>query len=437
MTYQEVQDRLTRVQSALTSLQDGTYNNIQSINVPQTVSQLQEMEESLKAQLSLLAEEGMVATDDEAQAEKLAKKGVNVKLTKEMKPGSEEAMEHERFKRLSSKDQEAIQKIRALMQAEKDEVSEDDKYDREDGDGHLGTNTDADLDREQLAQLSTRNEAEEEETVEVPVDSEPAPQPDGGEDDHDVGHQDDEPDMLKQYAYDIAHYAAKLYKQLDKYDRMDGEVDFPNWWQSKLILAKDYISKAQHYLEFEEKQPAIDQLALEEGVNERSAGAVKKEYDSLIASMKDLAKKYKEAEGKEKEEIKDKLLANTKRKRALEKELDDAVSGTNRGQELDVQEGYRGVMDDVVEIIKDMAMNADGDEIEAAMELMEFIGEHYKIDFEFGRAGGGNYGRNDGAPYEEGVNEAKATCCGRCGRVHVKSGKCTRSKATGSDRCDK
>ena len=437
MTYQEVQDRLTRVQSALTSLQDGTYNNIQSINVPQTVSQLQEMEESLKAQLSLLAEEGMVATDDEAQAEKLAKKGVNVKLTKEMKPGSEEAMEHERFKRLSSKDQEAIQKIRALMQAEKDEVSEDDKYDREDGDGHLGTNTDADLDREQLAQLSTRNEAEEEETVEVPVDSEPAPQPDGGEDDHDVGHQDDEPDMLKQYAYDIAHYAAKLYKQLDKYDRMDGEVDFPNWWQSKLILAKDYISKAQHYLEFEEKQPAIDQLALEEGVNERSAGAVKKEYDALIASMKDLAKKYKEAEGKEKEEIKDKLLANTKRKRALEKELDDAVSGTNRGQELDVQEGYRGVMDDVVEIIKDMAMNADGDEIEAAMELMEFIGEHYKIDFEFGRAGGGNYGRNDGAPYEEGVNEAKATCCGRCGRVHVKSGKCTRSKATGSDRCDK
>jgi len=50
-------------------------------------------------------------------------------------------------------------------------------------------------------------------------------------------------------------------------------------------------------------------------------------------------------------------------------------------------------------------MEMDGDEIEAAMEVMEFIGEHYKIDFEFGRAGGGNYGRNDGAPYE-GINEA-------------------------------
>jgi hypothetical protein len=41
------------------------------------------------------------------------------------------------------------------------------------------------------------------------------------------------------------------------------------------------------------------------------------------------------------------------------------------------------------------------------MEVMEFIGEHYKIDFEFGRAGGGNYGRNQGAPYEENVKEAE------------------------------
>lgn len=90
--------------------------------------------------------------------------------------------------------------------------------------------------------------------------------------DLDIGHQDDEPDMLKQYAYDIASYASKLYKHLDKYDKMDGEVDFPNWWQSKVILARDYISKAQHYLEFEEKQPAIDQLALEGTVTEGMDG---------------------------------------------------------------------------------------------------------------------------------------------------------------------
>ena len=102
--------------------------------------------------------------------------------------------------------------------------------------------------------------------------------------DLDIGHQDDEPDMLKQHAYDIAQYAAKLYKALDKYDKYDGEVDFPNWWQSKLILARDYISKAQHYLEFEEKQPAIDQLALENV--DKVAGGIpyKREGNKIIIS---------------------------------------------------------------------------------------------------------------------------------------------------------
>ena len=114
--------------------------------------------------------------------------------------------------------------------------------------------------------------------------------------DLDIGHQDDEPDMLKQYAYDIATYAAKLYKQLDKYDKMDAEVDFPNWWQSKVILAKDYISKAQHYLEFEEKQPAIDQLALEN----KDQGASKGEEEKFHKKLDTLVHK---TFGKRKEEM--------------------------------------------------------------------------------------------------------------------------------------
>ena len=96
-----------------------------------------------------------------------------------------------------------------------------------------------------------------------------AEHPEGGHDqggDLDVGHQDDEPSMLKKDLYDIAVYASKLYKQLDKYDKMDGEVDFPHWWQKKVTLARQYVSSAQHYLEAEEKQPMIDALALQEGV---------------------------------------------------------------------------------------------------------------------------------------------------------------------------
>jgi len=232
MTYQEVQDRLNKVQTALQTLKSDTFTNNKSINVPNTINQLQELKESLQAKLKLLAEadKGMVSTDDEKKAKDLADDGVNVKLTSEMKPGDEEDMERKRMGRLSPADQDKIKKIQAMIQTEKD--------------------------------LATQNEEE------VPMDAEPAPQPDGGEDDMDVGHTDDEPDMLKQYAYDIATYAAKLYKQLNKYDQMDGEVDFPNWWQSKVILAREYISKAQHYLEFEEKQPALDQLALEEEVSE-------------------------------------------------------------------------------------------------------------------------------------------------------------------------
>ena len=76
--------------------------------------------------------------------------------------------------------------------------------------------------------------------------------------DLDIGHIDDEPGMLKQDAYDIAHYAAKLYKLLKYYDSMEGEVDFPHWWQAKVVKARDYISKATHYLEFKTNEPAID-----------------------------------------------------------------------------------------------------------------------------------------------------------------------------------
>ena len=92
--------------------------------------------------------------------------------------------------------------------------------------------------------------------------------PKGIDEDTDVGHQDDEPNMLKSTTLEIMEYGKKLTDMLDKYDDMDGEVDFPNWWQKKLILARDYMSAAFHYLDSEEKQPLIDKLALEHAMNE-------------------------------------------------------------------------------------------------------------------------------------------------------------------------
>jgi hypothetical protein len=78
--------------------------------------------------------------------------------------------------------------------------------------------------------------------------------------DMDVGHQDDEPKMLKSDVYRIAKMASMLYKQLDNYDKIGGEVDFPHWWQAKIIKAYDYLQAAYGYLDGEEKVAAIDSL---------------------------------------------------------------------------------------------------------------------------------------------------------------------------------
>ena len=66
--------------------------------------------------------------------------------------------------------------------------------------------------------------------------------------DLDIGHQDDEPGMLKSDVYRIAKMASMLYKQLDKYEKV-GEVDFPHWWQAKIIKAYDYLQSAYGYLD--------------------------------------------------------------------------------------------------------------------------------------------------------------------------------------------
>ena len=86
---------------------------------------------------------------------------------------------------------------------------------------------------------------------------------DSMEEDLDVGHQDNEPQMLKSDLYRIAKYASELYKMLDKYDQ-GGEVDFPHWWQGKVIKARDLMVSAKHYLDGEEKVDQIDAMLNEE-----------------------------------------------------------------------------------------------------------------------------------------------------------------------------
>jgi hypothetical protein len=63
----------------------------------------------------------------------------------------------------------------------------------------------------------------------------------GLEEDLDLGHQDNEPHMLKADLYRIGKYSMELYKMVDKFDNGQ-EVDFPHWWQSKIIKAKRHAN---------------------------------------------------------------------------------------------------------------------------------------------------------------------------------------------------
>jgi len=78
--------------------------------------------------------------------------------------------------------------------------------------------------------------------------------------DLDVGHQDDEPNMLKKTLYRSAKMASMLYKELDKFDKFPTEVDFPNWWQAKIIKANDYLTAAFDYLDGEQQTAKMDAM---------------------------------------------------------------------------------------------------------------------------------------------------------------------------------
>jgi hypothetical protein len=109
------------------------------------------------------------------------------------------------------------------------------------------------------------------------------------DEDLDIGHQDDEPNMLKSDLYRIAKYSSELYKMMDKYDDMPGEVDFPHWWQSKISKAKDYIVSAKHYLDGEEKVAQIDSMMEEKSEDLKvgdkvSHGSIEKIIKKIVGS---------------------------------------------------------------------------------------------------------------------------------------------------------
>jgi hypothetical protein len=76
--------------------------------------------------------------------------------------------------------------------------------------------------------------------------------------DIDLGHEDNEPHMVKADLYRIGKYAMELYAMAEELEETGQEIDFPAWWQAMITDAAVKMVKAKHYLDFELKEPAID-----------------------------------------------------------------------------------------------------------------------------------------------------------------------------------
>ena len=146
--------------------------------------------------------------------------------------------------------------------------------------------------------------------------------------DLDLGHQDDEPHMLKSDLYRIGKYVMELYKMVDQFEGKQ-EVDFPHWWQSKIIKAKEMLVSAKHYLDFELKEPQLDAMvdvaAQEDVIDEKlkpsmGAGAYVDDFrQSDAPQFKGKSKKKKQkmavaAYLSAKDKIKEVIIAKLKQK---------------------------------------------------------------------------------------------------------------------------
>lgn len=77
--------------------------------------------------------------------------------------------------------------------------------------------------------------------------------------DLDIGHQDDEPGMLLGDLYGIMQSTKSLYELVSQF-KGQGEVDFPHWWQAKIVNAKANLSAARQYLDYEVNKPEQQQV---------------------------------------------------------------------------------------------------------------------------------------------------------------------------------
>ena len=136
--------------------------------------------------------------------------------------------------------------------------------------------------------------------------------------DLDVGHQDDEPGMLKAELARAGQMVQMLYRAVDKYDGQ-GEVDFPQWWQKKIIQANAMLDSAFDYIDGKEKVAQIDAVIdmVDEVTTDKEFEASEEEARLEKHPEKDLINKIRAMMSQEK--IKEKLT----KKSSVDKHIED------------------------------------------------------------------------------------------------------------------
>jgi hypothetical protein len=162
------------------------------------------------------------------------------------------------------------------------------------------------------------------------------------DEDLDLGHEDNEPHMIKAELAHIAKYAMELYRMVDQFEGPQ-EVDFPGWWQSKITTARNMISSAKHYLEFELEEPKLDALAgiadQEDMINEKMSKKQVKKRGKIYDALKDQGMSDEKAgriATSKAQKIKEAVLAKLKESKGeysqIEKQIADLKSkGKNAG----------------------------------------------------------------------------------------------------------
>ena len=301
------------------------------------------------------------------------------------------------------------------------------------------------------------------------------------EEDHHENPNDDS-NMAKSQLYAIAKYAIELLQLIKDGDQLDA------WVQAKITKAADYVDAVQHYLEGEKY---LDN-SQEESEEELAEDYVPRTKEDLVFQYLRDAWQFGALKGKDvnpDEELStmaDSLLANLPDYDAAE--LDEIKKAEfekiKPGKELQLR-GYGVVTvvanDGIVMKIKDSLdkvhtinlgqynekfLKEDGEiddknfsKKDAAKEK-GFVAQSNALQAKAARKKAlkpildklekaGTISRVDGklkindmdaykkavAAINEVLAETKATCCGKCGRTHVKSTECKKPFLTGQDHC--